>query len=217
MRLTEQALAERKNRLLHVAYDLFCEYGIDAVTVSRISKISKISLNSIYCYFESKATLVWHTQKILWEEILNHILLESREQLVASKNGLEEIEILLFNFKCFYEQHGCYLLFAHDYNLFLVRNHIMLSRDLYIEIHRPVRNAFTAALRRGQTDGSITTSESVEDQLYVAWGIMRSFVEHIVIFDKMCEGANPWKEHFNLVLKYVLLGLRNEAVAHEKH
>lgn len=210
MRVTEQGLAERKNRLLHVAYDLFCEYGIDAVTLSQISKKSQISLNSIYCYFESKATLVWHAQKILWDEILNHILSESQNRLVSARNGLEEIEILLSNFKSFYEQHGNYLLFSHDYNLFLVRHHITLTMEFYREIHRPVRSAFIAALERGQADGSITTSNSVEDQFYVAWGIMRSFVEHVVVFDKMCEGDNPWSEHFDLVLKYVLLGLKKE-------
>lgn len=217
MRVTEQALAERKNRLLHVAYDLFCEYGIDAVTVSQISKKSQISMNSIYSYFGSKATLVRHAQKILWEEILNHILFESRERLMSAKNGLEEIEILLSNFKNFYEHHGSYLLFSHDFNLFLVRNHITLSREFYIEIHRPVYDAFTAALQRGQADGSITTNETAEEQFYVAWGIMRSFVEHIVVYDKMCEGNNPWKEHFDLVIKYVLLGLKNEETLYEKH
>lgn len=217
MRITEQALEERKNRLLHVAYDLFCEHGIDAVTLSQISKKSQISLNSIYSYFDSKATLVRHTQKILWEEILDHILFESQERLEFSQNGLEEIEILLYNFKSFYEHHGSYLLFSHDYNLFLVRNNTTLSRDFYREIHRPVLNAFTSALQRGQLDGSITMSNSIEEQFYVAWGIMRSFVEHIVVFDKMCEGDNPWKEYFDLVLKYVLLGLKNEVASYEKH
>lgn len=208
MRVSEQELAERKSRLLHVAYDLFCEHGIDAVTLSQISKKSAISLNSIYCYFESKATLVRHTQKILWDEIINHILFESRERLASAQNGLEEIEILLFNFKSFYEQHSSYLLFSHDYNLYLVRNHIMLSKEFYREIHLPVYEAFTAALERGQADGSITASESAETQFFVVWGIMRSFVEHMVVYDKMCEGDNPWKEHFDLVLKSVLLGLK---------
>lgn len=210
MRVTEQDLAERKKRLLHVAYDLFCEHGIDAVTLSQISKKSAISLNSIYCYFESKATLVRHTQKILWEEILNHILLESRERLAAAQNGLEEIEILLFNFKSFYEQHSRYLLFSHDYNSYLVRHHIMLSRAFYREIHLPVIQTFTSALERGQADGSITTSESAESQFLVVWGIMRSFVEHVVVLDAMCEGDNPWKGHFDLVLKSVLMGLKSK-------
>lgn len=207
MRVTEQGLAERKNRLLHVAYDLFCEHGIDAVTLSQISKKSAISLNSIYSYFESKATLVRHTQKILWEEILNHILLESQERLASAKNGLEEIEILLYNFKSFYEQHSSYLLFSHDYNLFLVRHHLTLSQEIYKDIHSPVRKAFTAALERGQTDGSISSRKPPETQFFVVWGIMRSFVEHVAVFDKMFEGENPWKEHFDLVLKNVLLGL----------
>lgn len=210
MRLTEQELKDRKYRLLHISYDLFCEHGIDTVTLSQISKKSKISLNSIYSYFESKATLVRHTQKILWEEILEHILSESRERLASAQNGLDEIEILLYNFKHFYEQHSNYLIFAHDYNLFLVRNHITLSRAFYREIHLPVLKAFTAALERGQADGSITTCESVESQFYVVWGIMRSYVEQIVVFDKMCEGDNPWKQQFDVVMKYLMLGLKNK-------
>lgn len=210
MRVTEEDLAERKNRLLHIAYDLFCERGIDAVTLAQISKKSAISLNSIYCYFDSKATLVRHTQKILWEEIVSHILAESQHKLASAKNGLKEIEILLYNFKGFYEQHNRYLLFSCDFNLYLVRHHLKLSKQFYYEIHKPVYETFTAALLRGQTDNSITKSESVDIQFYALWSVMRGFVEQIVIFDEMYEGDNPLKEHFDLVLKYTLLGLKNK-------
>lgn len=210
MRITEEALAWRKNRLIHVAYDLFCEYGIDAVTVLQISKKSEISVNSIYCYFNSKAMLVQHTQKILWEEILEHILSDSRQELANTINGYEEMKILLFNFKSFYENYSHYLLFSCDYRLFLIRHGLKLSEEFYKEIHMPIYKPFIAALQRGQNDGSISTGETPQTQFIAVWGVMYSFVEKIVVFDKMYEGKNPWKEHLDLVITHLMLGLKSK-------
>lgn len=210
MRITERTLAERKKRILYDSYDLFCKYGIDAVSISQISKKSNISVNSIYSYFDSKATLVRHTQKILWEEIVDHILSGSARRLETCQNGLDEIAVLLFNFKDFYENHSSYLLFACDYNLFLVRNHIKQSQQYYEEIHRPVYKAFCAALERGHRDGSITKSQEVTTQFLMVWGIMHGFVERLVVFDEMYEGVNPYKEHFDLLIEGTLQRLKCE-------
>lgn len=203
-------MAERKNRLLHVAYELFCEHGIDAVTLFQIAEKSAVSHNSIYRYFNSKATLVRHTQIILWQEIAAQVLADGQEQLSAAKNSWQEISVLLFNFKQLYKDHSRYLLFACDYKLFLVRNHLKLGRQEYEEILEPVRKIFLNALARGRKDGSISSKEDIEDQFFTIWGIARGYVEQIVVYDQMYDAENPWRERFDLVLQYTLEGLRNK-------
>lgn len=209
MRITEENLTERKKRLLHAAYELFCENGIDGVTLSQIAKKSDISLNAIYHYYDSKATLLQHTQKILWEEIVAQILRDAKERILSAKNGLEEISVLLFNFEQFYQNHSRYLMFACDYKLFLVRNNLKLSKEVYGEILAPVYKTFTEALSRGQADGSISKRETVESQYFAIWGIARGYVEQMVVFDKMYDDKNPLSEHLHLVLQYTLEGLKN--------
>lgn len=210
MRITEQEQVIRKNHIIHVAYELFCQDGIDGVSVAQISKAAGVSASTIFRYFDGKAALVQCTQSILWEEIVAHILAGSEEQLAQAKDGFEEIKIILSNFQRLYENHSKFLLFASDYKLFLMRNHIKLSVLSHNKIMAPIFNTFISALKRGQTDGSISKHYSVAEEFSVMWGIMRGFVEEIAIYDQIYEGSNPFKDRFNLVLFYILEGLKTK-------
>lgn len=212
MRITESEQVERKNRMLHTAYDYFCEHGIDGVSLAQIAKGARVSPNSIFRYFDSKAELVQCTQIILWEEITAHILQDSESQLAQAKNGLEEMEILLLNFKKFYKNHNNYILFAYDYKLFLLRNHLTLSVEHHKKTMGPIVEAFLAALRKGQGDGSIDGSESAETQFFTLWGVLRSYVEEIVVYDRIYEGENPWENHFDLILFHIMEALKSKIV-----
>lgn len=138
------------------------------------------------------------------------MLSDSRAQLDAATNGWEELRVLVLSFNDFYKRHNRYLLFACDFKLYLVRNNLKLSKTVYDEILFPVYHTFSAALARGQADGSISREESVETQFFSIWGVARGFVEQIVVYDKIYDYENPWKERFGLVLDYILEGIKNK-------
>lgn len=207
MKITEQELAARKKRIIYTAYELFCQRGIDSVPLKEVAQCAGVSLNSIFRYFDNKAELLHCTQSILWEEIVMRILSDSEGQLLCAKNGFEEMRILLQNFQRLYEQHSAYLVFACEYKLFLVRQHITLSQRQHKKTLAPVYNAFYAALERGRLDGSITDREPIDTQFFVLWGVMRGFVEQIVVDNRIYGGENFWKDYFTLVLQRSLEGL----------
>lgn len=207
MRITVKEQEMRKNRMIHVAYDLFCERGIDGTTLAEISKAAGVSPKSIFRYFENKAELLQHTQIILWEEIVAYILTSSKTQIDAAQSGLAKIEILLANFKTLYENHSRYLVFSCDYKLFLVRNNIKLSQHTYDKIMKPVVEIFTEALEQGREDGSITKDHTISTQFFTMWGVMRGYAEGIAIYDLMYGGNNPWKGQFELLLQYIVAAL----------
>lgn len=208
MRITDQELEARKKRLIHTAYDLFCEYGIDSVSLSQLSKKSKISLGAIYHYYESKTALVQNTQKILWYELADQLLSESYEQRCIVKTGLDEMSILLKNFLKLHEHHSAYLVFACEYRLYLVRNNILLPPKAYMELISPVRNAFIAALERGRADGSISSKQNSDDQFFAMWGILWGYVEHMVLMDKAYGVNNPFHGRFPLVIDSAIEALK---------
>lgn len=208
MRITAQELETRRQRIVDTAYELFCEHGIDEVSMLQIARQASVSLNSVFRYFHSKAILLQETQKILWEKIVSNILSNSKEQLRLARTGLEEVAILLANFKKLYEEHSNYLVFACDYKLFLLRHHIKLTEFFYQEMFRPITDTFCLALEKGRADGSICTEETVESQFYTVWGVMRGFVEEIVIYDRMYEGRNPWKDQFDRILRSMIAILK---------
>ena len=210
MRITEEEMAERKDKILHVAYELFCKHGIDAITLSQIAKESGVGLSTIYRYFNTKGELLLQTQKILWEETVEQIRANNWNQLPSAKNGWEEMSILLYGYKAFYEQHGCYLLFAMDYKMYLVRHGIKLPQYIYDSIAWPIQKLFCAALKRGQEDGSINKKETVYNQFAEIWGIMRGFAEQLVILDVIYDGPNTGQMLFDRIIHYILEGLRNQ-------
>lgn len=208
MRITEQELAERKKRLIYAAYELFCEQGIESVSLSQISKKSAISLGAIYHYYESKTELIQHTQKILWYELADQLLSESYKQRSLVTTGLEEMSILLRNFQKLHEQHSAYLVFACEYRLYMVRNNITLSLKDYTELIAPVYKAFVNALERGRSDKSISSKQTAEDQFFSMWGIFWGYVEQMVLMDKIYGMDNPFHSRFSFVIDSAIESLK---------
>lgn len=210
MRISEQELEERKKRLIHAAYELFCEQGIAAVSLAQISKKAAISLGAIYHYYPSKAVLVQRTQNILWNELAEQVLSESRKQLAQATSGLEELSILLRNFQKLYERNSNYLVFACEYRLYLMRNKIVLPQKAYLELIAPVYKAFIAALERGRLDQSISNEQTEENQFFAIWGMLWGFVEQLVLMDNIYGTDNPYNSRFSLVIESMIAGLKSE-------
>ncbi|MEG2054703.1 MAG: TetR family transcriptional regulator, partial [Oscillospiraceae bacterium] len=185
MRITQDEQEERRRKMIYTAYNLFCEHGIDNVSVIQLAKATGISRNTFFRYFEHKAQLVLCTQIILWEEISQHILVESQRQMQTAKNGYEKVCIILNGFKSLYYEHSEYILFSADYKLFLIRNHITLSQREKDSIEPTVRNTLLAALEEGQADGTINKDRTPTEQLYVMWGILRGYLSETVVYDKI--------------------------------
>lgn len=209
MRITGEALAARKKRLIYVAYELFCKYGIESVSLSQISKESAISLGAIYHYYKSKTALIQQTQQILWYELADRLLVESEKERSLVTTGFEEMSILLKNFQKLYEHHSAYLMFACEYKLYLVRNNITLPIKSYLELISPVHKAFVKAIERGRLDRSILSNQTIEAQFFAIWGVLWSYVEEIVLMDKVYGMDNPFHSHFSLVIDSTIESLRN--------
>lgn len=198
----------RKLRIIHTAFQLFCEHGIDEVSIAQIARGAGVGHASVFRYFTTKGELILCTQRLLWEEVVAHICAGNATKLTPEMSGLAELEVLLLGFQTLYEEHACYLLFAADYKLFLVRHHARLPLMQYHELLRPVRNAFEPALKRGQADGSIRKKESIDTLFSMLWCVMRGFVDEIILYNKVYAGENPWSDHFMLLVKSVLALLK---------
>lgn len=210
MRLTEQALEQRKEKIIHTAYEMFCELGIDGVNLAEIAKKANVGASAIYRYFDNKTNLLWHTQKILWNEVVNQINVDGHEQLLSAQNGFEEISILLYRFKVLYTRHSSYLLFGNDYKMYLIRNNCTLPKWKHDQLLEPVFTIFQTALRRGYADGSIRREESMENQFFTVWGVMYGFAERIAVYSKMYGESEHWDRQFDLVYRNTIKCLKNE-------
>lgn len=204
MRITEKEMEIRRDHMIHVAYKLFNEHGIDGVSLEKIAAAAGVSLKSIYRYFNNKAQLVEQTKVILWKEIVNCITTGNQKACVESENGLEELKVILFGFEILYKNHSDYILFYYDYHSYMIRKHIKLSEVQFEQILADVRPVFLHALIRGQTDGSISNKDAPAEQFLLMWGVMRYYVECLVMHSRLYEGENPWIAMFPKLVGNVL-------------
>lgn len=77
-KFSEQERQTIAARLLDVAEELFCEYGLKKVTIEEIAKASLIAKGSFYAFFPSKEelyfTLLVNCQKDMWKQMDNFLL-----------------------------------------------------------------------------------------------------------------------------------------------
>lgn len=209
IKITEAEQTRRKELIIHNAFELFCQKGIDRVSIKEIAHKSGVGEMSIYRYFTSKTALLLATLEVEWEIVLNEIT----ETIVQPKfyneqSGYGQVALLLEGFRSLFDKHSPYILFSYDYKLYLIRNSSHLPVKLYKDEIKPLRNLFIHALSRGVQDGSIAMRENIEDMYLSIWGLMRGYVSKVCLFDNISDGENLWREHFELACKIILNGLK---------
>lgn len=208
MKISEEELSQRKARIIHKAFTLFCRNGIDKITVKDIAKAAGVGEKSVYRYFNTKKDLLMETGFMLWREIVSELCVAIGDEY-DTKTGYGQIEDLLDGFRNLFENHAEYVLFSYDFKLFLIRHAAYLTERQYEDILSPIHTLYLNALRKGLADGTVVSHEPAENLYYAMWGLMRGFVVKIVIFDRMYDGKNPWKDRFEIARNLVLSGLKN--------
>lgn len=206
MRISDQELEHRKKEIIHQAFQLFCKRGIDNVTMEEIARASRVSAMSVYRYFSTKAEVVLHTQQVLWNEISQKIIDNTRqnEELYCMKSGYEQAKTVLKGFENLYRDYSHYILFAADFKLYLFREKLQIKEKDHMEMLDSVQILFYHAIEKGREDGSIQVKGDIEDIFYTMWGILRGFVELIAIYDNIMDGENQWKERYPYVMAMML-------------
>lgn len=208
MKISEDELSRRKHRIIHTAFRLFCENGVDQVTIKDIAKMAHVGEKSVYRYFNTKKELLLQTGFVLWKEIVNELMVSIGVDY-ENKSGLEQVHALMEGFRTLYENNADYVLFSYDYKLSLIHHALQMTEAEYEEILRPIHDMYMSALEKGIQDGSIRQREGAEDLYFAIWGLMRGFVVKMVIYDRMYAGKSPWKERFDIACHLILSGLKN--------
>lgn len=211
MRLTEEAMQERRVTIIRKAIDLFCQRGIEVVKLSEIAEASHVSENTIYRYFDTKENLVREVFLKLWDNVMVDI-----EQDVESTtdyfllSGYEQIRAWLDGFRVLY-QHGRYfVLFAYEAKLYLLRHNIKLEKSQQDILVHAIREPCIAALEKGKRDGSILSKEDSEDLFFTIWGAIRGYIIKIVVYDELYLEENPWERRYQTLEQVLLRALTTE-------
>lgn len=210
MRLTEADMQERREVMIHTAFRLFCERGIENVTLTEIAKKAQVGENTLYRYFENKDKLVLEAFIKLWDNIMYNV--EHAVEAVPNYDaltGYEQMQVWLEGFRHLYQLDGDFVLFSYEAKMYFLRRNIKLDRFQQDMLMQSFSSSCLAALDKGKADGSIPVQESSEDLFYAIWGAVRGYVVKIVIYRELYGKDSPWEGRYEVVMRGILSALRS--------
>lgn len=210
MRLTEEEMQERREKIIQTAFRLFCERGIEGVPLTEIAKKAQVSDNTIYRYFENKENLVLEAFIKLWDNIMSFVErgVEGTANY-ASLTGYEQIKVWIEGFRQLYLHDEAFILFSYEAKLYLLRHKVKLDRFQQDALMHSIRPPCVAALDKGKADGSIPTKQDSEDLFYAIWGAIRGYIVKIVIYDSLYGEDSPWESRYHVMEKGILSALNS--------
>lgn len=210
MRLKEEAMQARREAMIQTAFQLFCERGIEAVSMREIAKKAHVADNTIYRYFDNKETLVLETFVKLWNNIMQRV--DRSAEGVPNYNelsGYEQIQIWLDAFRCLYETNQDFIIFSYEAKLYLLRHNVRLDNPQQDNLMHSFRGSCIAALDKGKADGSIPVNEDSTDLFYALWGAIRGYIVKIVIYERLFGKDSPWEARYDTLKQGMLSALRS--------
>lgn len=208
MKISEQEFIDRKNRIIMCAFSLFCEKGIEQVSLADIAKKAKVGNSTIYRYFTNKPQLTLNALSLLWKSIEED--LENTIQKTVDydkKTGLEQIAVWFGVFKNLYLVNRDYVLFSYEAKLYLQRNNITITNELYDSLMETIKDPCIATIEKGKKDGSIKAKSDSEDLFYAIWGSIRGYIVKIVIYKALCQDGGPWEKRYKILEEGILCAL----------
>lgn len=208
MRLTQSELYERQETIIHNAFTLFCKYGIEAVTLTEISKQSNVGRSAIFRYFESKDNLVLEAFIELWDTIMDDVKASVESvQGYPDLSGYEQIRLWIEHFRILDTEHDDFLLFSYEAKMYFLRRGMTLNKVQQDAMMHAIREPCIAALDKGKADGSITVKDSSEDLFYAVWGSIRGYLVKIVIYGRLYGTDSPWESRYHTLEHAILRSL----------
>lgn len=209
MKITEEEIKKRKELIIETAFHLFCEKGIEKVTMSEIAKAAHVGDATIYRYFTNKPILVYNTLNVLWRKVGYTLEQQARETInYDSMTGIEQIYVQLENCQRLYLENSDYILFSYESKLYLVRNNINLTKEEYDGLMEAIKDPCVAALEKGKIDQTIPTTRKSEDLFFAIWGTIRGYIVKIVLYRSLCKDISIWESRYPLVVDGILSSLR---------
>lgn len=210
MRLTKQDMKNRRENMIQMAFCLFCDKGIENVSMSEIAKKANVGENTLYRYFSNKGKLVQETFVKFWDTIMRNVesIVENAPDY-DSMTGYEQIKVWIEGFRCLYESDKDFVLFSYEAKLFLLRQNIKLDQYQQDMLMQPFRGSCIAALDKGKSDGSILVQENSEDLFYAIWGSIRGYIVKIVIYGELFGEDSPWERRYNIMERGIMSALRS--------
>lgn len=210
MRKTEEEMQERREMMIQTAFRLFCDYGIENVSMSEIARKAQVGENTLYRYFDTKGKLVQAAFMKLWDIIIHNM--QSSVQSTPDYDvltGYEQMRIWIRVFRHLFVADREFLLFSYEAKLYLLRQRVRMDKLQQDVLMQAVRDSCLKALDKGKEDGSIPVKDSSEDLFYAIWDSVRGFIVKIAFYEEPGGEDSLWEKRYEMMERGILSALHS--------
>ncbi|TAF75591.1 MAG: TetR/AcrR family transcriptional regulator [Bacteroidetes bacterium] len=199
---TESSKDDRKQFILDCAEDIIEQGGLKELSIAKVGKKSKLSIGTIYLYFENK------------EEIIGHLTLKSRqvllknfhESIINEPNALNQVSNFIYAYFKFYKEYPFYnqLVSYYESNTGLEEPEYLKSASLDI-------NMFVVkVLQEGKKQGLIRQDLNELEFSFLMWGTAVGILQLIDVKKEALENNLKTTEidFFNSYIQLIINSLK---------
>ncbi len=208
MGLREEKEQLTRSQIMDVAFDLFCEQGIEPTEMLQIAKRAKISRPTLYRYFETKERLAEEVYLRNLEQTLI-VSIEFSRDMTTLEIVTKFLDVVIAEL----QEHPKRLVYDAIYNLYASRLHIDPTR---IPLHPLNSQKYLTILQSQQfihPDGTIRFSGGGEELMHAVLYPFFTYIQRLAIFSFQ-KDASEWEEtlHEACILRdFYLNALKPEA------
>jgi len=169
-------IAAKRKELVDIAYRLFCERGIENVTLQEISDNSETGIATLYRYFKNKITLIVEAAACKWNDFLeenSHRQPDDFDNMTAA----EIFDYYLDSFIEAYRKHADLLRFNQYFNVYINNKNIDPAvMEPYRNVTLWLKDYFHNMYEKGISDHTIKCDVPEEEMFSVTLHLMLSAV-----------------------------------------
>ncbi|MCR5278236.1 MAG: TetR/AcrR family transcriptional regulator [Lachnospiraceae bacterium] len=175
-------MAEKRRNMLEIAYSMFSEKSIDAVSMADIARDSGYGNTTLHRYFKTKTDLVvavatWKWEAYTWEQLAKRDA-ESWDDMKASEQFVYFLDVFID----LYDNHPDMLRFNQFFNIYIRSMNVSSSLlDPYQSMITLVYRRFSKMYDKAKIDGSLRTDESIQHMFSVTLHLMLAAVTRFAV------------------------------------
>ena len=195
-------VAERRQRIVEVAFPVFAERTIERVTMNDIADACGIGVATVYRHFSTKPALVLAVGTWAWETYLMEV---SGRIDPEGMTGAEHFRFFLDSFLDLYRNHKDLLRFNQFFNIYVQSEQPQAEQmGPYLEMVRGLTAEFHEIYRKGQRDGTLRTDQPEQELFTTVVHLMLAEVTRYAVGLVYLDGSDPEQEL--ILLRDLLLG-----------
>lgn len=199
-------MAEKRRNMIQIAYGLFSESGIDAVSMADIARATGYGNTTLHRYFSNKPALVVAVATWKWEEYTWKLFSARDIDSWDGHTAAEQFKYFLDAFIDLYNNHRDVLRFNQFFNIYMGsvgdRDDLL---DPYRDMIASLYSRFTRMYKKARKDGTLKTDVSEKQMFSSTLHLMLAAVTRFAVGLLYRPDEGPTPEEELLLLRDMLI------------